>query len=435
MQFKFVFKLVLVLALIGILPLLLNSFLSFSIIKDSLEKLTFSNLERMNELVSFEIENIMAQAFDNIAVLARNPILISKEKSKEEKAAELEKISKYYPLFKDITILNKNGEVIISTTYLFYGGWSTNFWFSEAKRKKEIVASDMYAILDPQKPILAFFAPILDEKGEVDTFIAAQLDTKFLWQILDFKIGEKGYPILINSLGDIIFHPQRNLLFDKIPSEYHLKENSLLKKGITKFKFQNENFIASFNVLENYRSYPGHNWHLILVQPETEALALINTLSKQIYIFLTFSFFSILLVSFFLGRYITQPLKKLSLGAKEVAAGNLETKVEIKTKDEFEELATTFNEMIRELKNYQASLEESKSVLEVKVAARTRELRELAESLEEKVKERTKELQGKVEELERFHKLAVGRELKMVELKKEIENLKKELQKYERKEK
>jgi len=45
--------------------------------------------------------------------------------------------------------------------------------------------------------------------------------------------------------------------------------------------------------------------------------------------------------------------------------------------------------------------------------------------LEEQVKERTKELQEKVEELERFHRLAVGRELKMIELKKEIEKLKK----------
>ena len=39
-------------------------------------------------------------------------------------------------------------------------------------------------------------------------------------------------------------------------------------------------------------------------------------------------------------------------------------------------------------------------------------------------KEKTKELQIRVEELERFHCLTVGRELKMVELKKEIERLK-----------
>lgn len=57
------------------------------------------------------------------------------------------------------------------------------------------------------------------------------------------------------------------------------------------------------------------------------------------------------------------------------------------------------------------------------------EFKKLQEGLEEKVKERTQELQEKIEELERFQRLAVGRELKMVELKAGIEKLKKELEK------
>jgi PAS domain S-box-containing protein len=56
-------------------------------------------------------------------------------------------------------------------------------------------------------------------------------------------------------------------------------------------------------------------------------------------------------------------------------------------------------------------------------------LKELQAELEEKVEERTKELKLKVEELEKFHKLAVGRELKMIELKEEIEKLKSKLEK------
>ncbi len=55
------------------------------------------------------------------------------------------------------------------------------------------------------------------------------------------------------------------------------------------------------------------------------------------------------------------------------------------------------------------------------------DLRELNLELEKKVEERTKELREKVEELEKFYRLTVGRELKMVQLKKEIERLKKKL--------
>lgn len=85
-----------------------------------------------------------------------------------------------------------------------------------------------------------------------------------------------------------------------------------------------------------------------------------------------------------------------------------------------------------ELTEKEAELKETKQTLEIKVEARTRELKEIAQGLDEQVRLRTKELQEKIEELEKFQKIAVGRELKMVELKKEIQGLKKILESYQK---
>jgi len=74
-------------------------------------------------------------------------------------------------------------------------------------------------------------------------------------------------------------------------------------------------------------------------------------------------------------------------------------------------------------------LEGAKTSLEIKVKERTEQLKTLAESLEGKVKERTKELQLKIDELEKFQRLTIGREVAMVELKKEIKKIKEELKK------
>ena len=79
----------------------------------------------------------------------------------------------------------------------------------------------------------------------------------------------------------------------------------------------------------------------------------------------------------------------------------------------------------RGLEEAQKRLENVNVELEKKVTERTAELMKLKENLEKTVEERTKELQVKLEELERFHDLTVGREMKMIELKKEIEKLKK----------
>ncbi|MBL7150168.1 MAG: hypothetical protein ISS84_00860 [Candidatus Pacebacteria bacterium] len=86
-------------------------------------------------------------------------------------------------------------------------------------------------------------------------------------------------------------------------------------------------------------------------------------------------------------------------------------------------------ELEKKVKEKTKELEEARTILEIKVKARTRELEELARRLDEKVKEKTKELQERVEELEKFQRLTVGRELKMIELKKEIKKLKTELPK------
>jgi|GEM_PF-3912358 len=104
------------------------------------------------------------------------------------------------------------------------------------------------------------------------------------------------------------------------------------------------------------------------------------------------------------------------LESLEKAKSDLEKKVKERTK----ELENKTSELIKA----KTGLEEAKNVLEIKVKARTRELSELNKNLEEKVKGRTAELQERIEELNRFFKLMVGRELKMIELKEEINRLK-----------
>ena len=110
------------------------------------------------------------------------------------------------------------------------------------------------------------------------------------------------------------------------------------------------------------------------------------------------------------ARHLALPVIRLREAADKVAGGDLKIEVEVKTGDEIEALANSFNRMTKDLKNSRWKLEE------------------WGRTLEQKIREKTSELQEKVEELEKFNKVAVDRELKMIALKEEIESLKKKLE-------
>jgi signal transduction histidine kinase len=75
-----------------------------------------------------------------------------------------------------------------------------------------------------------------------------------------------------------------------------------------------------------------------------------------------------------LGRRVLRPIEVLRHGAARLEAGDLETQLEVKTGDEFEELAEDFNRMAAKLRDSYADLER-------RVEIRTHELEEKSRQL------------------------------------------------------
>lgn len=136
-----------------------------------------------------------------------------------------------------------------------------------------------------------------------------------------------------------------------------------------------------------------------------------------VFVFIFILIFFTILSGYIISGFISRPINELAEFALMAAKGNFRRRISVESSDEIGQTAKAFNLLLDKV-------EESTEVLEVKVNARTKRLEELSRNLEVQVSSKTKELNEKITELERFNDLAVGRELRMVELKREIEMLK-----------
>jgi methyl-accepting chemotaxis protein len=147
---------------------------------------------------------------------------------------------------------------------------------------------------------------------------------------------------------------------------------------------------------------------------------------------------TIVALAIFIAKTITRSVRTLHTVSQKIAQGNFEIEVpDIHSNDEIADLGKAFNEMISKLKRSYAALDSSNQQLKAsnqqllasnqQLDASTQQLRAANEQLS--VAE--KDLRERVNELEIFNRATVGRELKMIELKKEIAQLKEQNKKDE----
>ncbi|MEJ6950955.1 methyl-accepting chemotaxis protein [Natronospora cellulosivora (SeqCode)] len=108
-------------------------------------------------------------------------------------------------------------------------------------------------------------------------------------------------------------------------------------------------YLVGYIALRNFHNQP--IGYITVIQPlETMTQFLSEVRDGYIFNAVIFILISIIIVSI-ITRSITKPLKKVITATKEIAAGDLNTVVEIKTKDQIADVADTFNQMTAKLKN------------------------------------------------------------------------------------
>ncbi len=186
---------------------------------------------------------------------------------------------------------------------------------------------------------------------------------------------EKLYDSYItNNHGELLaHHDSKKMLTPEISKSWAATEKALsmpTKTMVTEYIHSNEEYLGAFS--------KAHEGKLIIVSEAAghKAFSAINGLLIRSLMFgllvMTLAFLAALLLS----RSLTRPLQTLVDGMGKVSEGDLNTQINVQSRDEIAALADTFNSMIRDLKTSRTQLEEINRDLEQKVLDRTRQLAE-----------------------------------------------------------
>src|SRR3989338_5497549 len=297
--------------------------------------------------------------------------------------------------FRPILLLSSEGKVIASADPSFFGDdKSAEEYFINGK--KGIFVQNFY--MDSTIGGIAVSAsfPVKDENGNLTGVAVGITGLSKVRALMSERagLGETGETYLVSKESVLVSESRRN-------SEFYSKriDSSAVREcvsGLSNFGLHSN--YACDEVISYHKWIPGHSVCLLAEMSREEAFMPLKQMKLVLVAIVSASVLGSLLFGFFLARELSKPIVRLKDAAKELGKGDYK-KIEAVTEDEVGELTDAFNSMA-------LSLEKS------------------TKELEEKVEKRTRELQRKNEELEKFNKVAVGRELRMVELKKRVKDLK-----------
>src|SRR5258705_194252 len=114
-------------------------------------------------------------------------------------------------------------------------------------------------------------------------------------------------------------------------------------------------------------SVPKLGWYVLFEQPTEQALAPIRDQLVRVALLIGLGLVVAILAGTLLARRMLIPITALRAGARKLGAGDFSHRIDVRTKDELEELGDQFNSMA-------GQLQETYSGLETKVEERTRDL-------------------------------------------------------------
>jgi class 3 adenylate cyclase/HAMP domain-containing protein len=282
----------------------------------------------------------------------------------EQRRADYAQLLNQVPAVSQIFWLNGNGREQLRLTRATVSV-SSGADFSRDIRFTETVARGVSfapAYFKEQHP---FMSISVAHSGFNAGATVAEIDLGFLADFLgDAQVGKLAYAYVADQRGQVLASSARGPEVKKDLSK--LPQVAALI-GPASRDLASGSDADGRAVLTASTAVPKLGWFVLFEQPTAQALAPIRDQLVRIALLIGLGLAVAILAGTLLARRMLIPITALRAGARRLGAGDFSHRIDVRTKDELEELAGQFNSMA-------GQLQETYSGLETKVEERTRDL-------------------------------------------------------------
>ncbi|MTW16646.1 HAMP domain-containing protein [Rhodoplanes serenus] len=231
------------------------------------------------------------------------------------------------------------------------------------------------------------FTIAMAHSGQQAGVTVAEIDLRFLRDLVaPFAVGEQGYAYVLDRRGRLLaasdqLRTPRGSELGGLP-QVETAAAEMAERPAT-----DRSAVAAFgrdlagrSVLAAAMPIPRTDWLVLVEQPLAEAFKPFYVLILRIGGLILLCIAVAVLAGVLLARRMVVPIRALAAGAEEIGAGAFDHRITVKTGDEIEALAGSFNRMAEQLDRSYTSLEQT-------VEERTRDLARSMRALEERGRE------------------------------------------------
>jgi putative nucleotidyltransferase with HDIG domain len=192
-----------------------------------------------------------------------------------------------------------------------------------------------------------FMSMVIDPRQPRKGILRAEINPSYLWGISE----ENSW---LSSAELCILDYSNNILFSTLPPPLRFPEEVVLRmnshvSGQFEWEYKKKHYVAGYWSLFLKPSYYTPKWVVVLSELKADVLSPAGTFKKIFPLVILLTLLVVILVSIVQIRRSLVPLEKLQEGTRHIARRDFDSRVIIKTGDEFEELAASFNKMAARL--------------------------------------------------------------------------------------